>query len=51
MEDMDDDHLCCFDALEDQVVAMNVPTDTIALVTGNEGEAVRIVDEIFTLAP
>lgn len=50
MEDMDDDHLRGFDAVEDQVVAMNAPTDTMVLVAGDEGEALRTCDEILTFA-
>lgn len=51
MEDMDDDYLFGFHAVEDQVVAVNTPTDTVVLEAGNGGEAVRSIEESLTLAP
>jgi hypothetical protein len=51
MLDMDDDHLRGLDAVEDQVVAMNAPADTMVLLTGDERQAVRTFDEIPTPAP
>lgn len=50
MQDVDDDHLCVLDAIKDQIIAMNASADTMVLVAGNEGEADRTVDEVFTLA-
>ena len=51
MQDMDDDHLLRFNAVEDQVVAMNSPTDTMVLEPGDEGEAVWSIEETLALAP
>lgn len=51
MQDMDDDHLLRFNAVEDQVVAMNSPTDTMVLEPGDEGEAVWSSEETLALAP
>lgn len=36
MQDMDDDHLRGFDAVEDQVIAMNAPAGTMVLVARDE---------------
>ena len=50
VQKMDDDHLRRFDAIEDQIVAMDAPADTMVLVAGDEGVAIRIIDEILALA-
>jgi hypothetical protein len=47
MQDMDDDHLRGFDAVEDQIIAMEVPADTMVVVTGDKGEAAQTLDEIL----
>lgn len=49
-QDMDDDHPHGFDAVDDQISAMNAPTDAMGLVAGEGGEAVWTIDEILTLA-
>jgi hypothetical protein len=51
MQDMDDDHLLGFNAVEDQVLATNAPTYTVTLEVGDEGEAIRSIKETLALAP
>tara|TARA_R110000751_G_scaffold132913_3_gene235429 strand:- start:201 stop:671 length:471 start_codon:yes stop_codon:yes gene_type:complete len=51
MQDMDDDHLFRFNAVEDQVVTMNSPKDTMVLEAVDEGEAVWSIEETLALAP
>lgn len=50
MQDMYDDQLSWFSAIEDQVIAVNAQTDTMVFVAWDEGEAVWVDDEIFTPA-
>ena len=51
MQDMDDDQLTGFNAITDQVVSVNAPTDTMVFVARDEGTAIRVNDQIFTLSP
>ncbi len=50
VQDMEDNDLRVFDAVEDQIIAMNAPADTMVLVAGDEGEPVRNINEFLALA-
>lgn len=51
MQEVDNDHFGGFNAIEDQVVAVNVSTDSMMFIARHQGETVWVLDKIFTPAP
>lgn len=51
MQYMNDDHSCVLHTVKNQVIAVNAPADTMVFVAGDEGKAVRIINEILAFAP
>lgn len=45
MPNMDDDHPGLFDAVEDQIVAVDAVADAVLLVSRDKGEALGVVGE------
>jgi hypothetical protein len=51
MQDVDDDHLSTYNAVKDQVVAVNTSANIIVFKAGDDGEAIRTLDETVTTTP